>query len=61
LKIIDNGLTFYSARHSYAQWYLAKGGSPLALATLLGRSLSHITTYVSELTSDDDIAAAVEV
>lgn len=53
--------SFYSYRHSYAQMYLANGGSPLALATLLGRSVDTISTYIEQLSEDSDLAKAASV
>lgn len=53
--------SFYSYRHSFAQMYLAKGGNVLALATLLGRSMDTISTYVEQLQEDNDLSKAVEI
>lgn len=53
--------SFYSARHSFAQLYLSKGGNVLALATLLGRSMDTISTYVEQLTEDNDLSDAVGI
>lgn len=53
--------SFYSYRHSYAQMYLAQGGSPLALATLLGRSVDTISTYIEQLSEDSDLAKAASI
>lgn len=47
--------TYYSARHSYAQNYMESGGNALALATLLGRSVETIGTYVKNLTLEEDL------
>lgn len=52
---------YYTARHSWATNYCLKGGSPLALATLLGRSVNGIATYVRQLSEQDDLVAAVSV
>lgn len=54
-------VSFYSARHSFAQMYLSKGGNVLALATLLGRSIDTISTYVEQLTEDNDLSDAVSI
>lgn len=53
--------SFYSYRHSYAQMYLAQGGSPLALATLLGRSVDTISTYIEQLSEESDLAKAASI
>lgn len=58
---IDSGLTFYAARHSYAMAFMAKGGSPIALATLLGRSVDSLSAYVEQLTAEDDLVNAVSI
>ena len=56
---IDSDCTYYSYRHSFAMNYLAKGGSPLALATLLGRSPNTLSQYIKELTEEQDLVDAV--
>ena len=61
IPLIPDNLTFYSYRHSYAQAYLANGGNVLALATLLGRSMDTISTYVEQLSRESDLAKAVNV
>ena len=54
-QLIPMECTYYSARHSYAMMYMAKGGSPLALATMLGRSVNTLAQYVKLLEEDEDI------
>ena len=55
-------VNYYSARHSYAQAYLsAEGASPVALASLMGRSVNTLATYIAELTEESDITAAADV
>ena len=62
LQMIDvKKCSYYSARHSYAQMYMSKGGSPLALATLLGRAINGISAYVKVLESEGDLAEAVSI
>lgn len=62
LQLIDvKKCSYYSARHSYATAYMAKGGSPLALATLLGRSVNTLSVYISHLESEGDLANAVSI
>ncbi len=44
---LDENITFHSLRHSFATYYLANGGSLLALQSMLGhKSLSSTTIYV---------------
>ena len=61
IPLIPEDCTFYSYRHSFAQMYLQKGGSVLALATLLGRSINSISTYVQQLTEEEDLVDAVSI
>lgn len=61
IPLIDEGCTFYSYRHSYAVSYMRSGGSPLALATLMGRSVNTLATYVQELSEENDLVDAVSV
>lgn len=61
IPLIDEGCTFYSYRHSFSQTYLQSGGNVLSLATLLGRSINSISTYVQQLSEEDDLIEAVSV
>lgn len=61
IPLIDESCTMYSYRHSFAQAYLQNGGSVLALATLLGRSINSISTYVQQLTEEEDLVEAVSI
>ena len=61
IPLIDMKCTFYSARHSYAMAYMALGGSPLALATLLGRSPNTLAQYIKELEEEGDLVEAVSI
>lgn len=61
IPLIPDNATFYSYRHSFAQMYLQKGGSVLALATLLGRSINSISVYVKQLTEEEDLVEAISV
>ena len=58
---IDDGLSFYAARHSYAMAFMSQGGSPIALATLLGRSVDSLSAYVEQLTAEEDLVNAVSI
>ena len=59
IEKIPEEATLYSARHSYAQCFMSKGGNPLQLATLMGRSINGIGAYVKQLSSDIDLVEAV--
>ena len=61
IPLIPEDATYYSYRHSFAQMYLQKGGSVLALATLLGRSINSISVYVKQLTEEEDLVDAVSI
>ena len=61
IPLIGDDCNYYSARHSYAMAYMQKGGNPLSLATLLGRSVNTLAAYVSELTEEDDLTSAVGI
>jgi len=61
IPLIDENATYYSYRHSWAQSFLQKGGNILALATLLGRSINGISTYVQQLSEENDLVEAVSV
>ena len=62
IPLIDVGkCTYYTARHSFAMAYMSKGGSPMALATLLGRSASTLAQYIKELSEESDLVEAVSI
>ena len=61
IPLIPEDITFYTYRHSFAQMYLAKGGNILNLASLLGRSMDTISTYVQQLSRDSDLVKAVSI
>lgn len=62
IPLIDvDKCTYYVARHSYAQMYMMKGGSPMNLATLLGRSASTLAQYIVELNNESDLVEAVSI
>ena len=42
-------------RHSFATSFIQKGGNPVNLATMMGRSPNGIFDYVKELTKFEDI------
>lgn len=52
-------MSLYVARHSKANDYLSHPGSTIhGLATLMGRSVSGLDTYVHEISNDRDLAQA---
>lgn len=62
IPLIDvSKCTFYSSRHSFAMAYMSKGGSPMALATLLGRSPNTLAQYIKELEQESDLVEAVSI
>ena len=61
IPLISMDCTYYSYRHSYAMAYMMKGGSPMALATLLGRSPNTLAQYITELKEEGDLADAVGI
>jgi hypothetical protein len=55
-------VNYYAARHSYAMAYIhSPNANPIALATLLGRSVNTLGTYVHQLTEESDITAAADI
>lgn len=54
-------MTFYCVRHSFSQSFLTKGGNPLALATLLGRDIDGISTYIEQLSEEADLTDAISI
>lgn len=48
-------ITTYSARHSYATHQIANGCNIGTLANSMGRSINNIGTYISNLSSDEDL------
>ena len=61
IPLIDMKCTFYSSRHSFAMMYMMKGGSPMNLATLLGRSANTLSQYIKELSEEGDLVEAVSI
>ncbi|MBO7732141.1 MAG: site-specific integrase [Methanobrevibacter sp.] len=61
IPLVPDGCTLYAARHSYAMAYMAKGGSPIALATLMGRSANNLGQYITQLTEESDLVDAVSI
>jgi hypothetical protein len=62
IPLIDvSKCTYYTARHSFSMAYMSKGGSPMALATLLGRSASTLAQYIKELEQESDLVEAVSI
>ena len=61
IPLINLKCTYYSARHAYSMMYMAKGGNPLSLATLLGRSANTLAAYVTQLSEETDLVEAVSI
>jgi integrase len=61
VPLIPDNCTFYTGRHTFAMAYMSKGGSPLALATLMGRSANTLAQYITQLTEEGDLIDAVSV
>ena len=54
-------VVMYTARHSFSMHYLTSPGSTVAgLASLLSRSPNTISTYISQITRDEDVAGMVD-
>ena len=52
---LPSGMTFYSARHSFAGNFVKKSNNLGALCTIMGRSPNTIATYLRELSSEDEL------
>lgn len=62
IPLIDYDCNYYSYRHSYAQSYISNpNANPIALATLLGRSVNTLSTYIEQLSEERDLIDAVNV
>lgn len=62
IPLIDEKCSFYSYRDSFAMAYLSTpNSSPVALATLMGRSPNTLASYISHLTSEDDLTKAASI
>lgn len=61
IPLINLKCTFYSSRHSFAMMYMQKGGSPMNLATLLGRSANTLAQYITELSEEGDLVEAINI
>ena len=49
---LNSNLTFHSLRHSFATYYLANGGSLLALQSMLGHTNLNTTTIYIHLSQN---------
>jgi site-specific recombinase XerD len=60
LKKIDPQLTYYQCRHSFAS-YMVNSGMPVnVVATMMGRSVNGIATYINRVTEKDVLGRAAE-
>lgn len=57
---LPEGMTLYTARHTFATMFLAKSGNIKALCSALGRSPNTISTYISELKSASDMKDEID-
>ena len=57
VPLINEDISMYSYRHTFAMHYIMNGGNALALATMLGHSnsMKAMSNYISLLTKDEDI------
>ncbi len=57
VPLIDENISMYSYRHSFAMHYVMNGGNPLALATMLGHSnsMKAMSSYIALLRRDSDL------
>lgn len=60
-RMIPEGLSFYSMRHSYATAYIRKSNDVGALAASMGRSVAGIGTYCRELSEESDMASRMDL
>lgn len=54
---IDENITFYYMRHTFATTAIRSGVSAENLATMMGRRIEGISRYVQELTQDEELIA----
>lgn len=61
LPLIDENLSMYSYRHTFAMNYIQNGGTPLGLATALGhgKSMRNLSSYIALLQRDSDIVETI--
>lgn len=59
-KIDINNVTFYSARHSLATVLVNENVSLNGIASVMGRSINNIGTYIKSLTKANEIANIVD-
>lgn len=62
VPFIDETLTWYAVRHSFAMHYVSMpDASPIALATLMGRSANGLAQYLETLQEDANLVSAADV
>ena len=59
-KIDINNVTFYSARHTLATVLVNENVSLNGIASVMGRSVNNIGTYIKSLTKTNEIASIVD-
>ena len=60
LKKIDPTLTYYQCRHSFATMLVSSNVSLNTIATLLGRSVEGLSTYINKITEQKKLADATK-
>lgn len=62
VPLIDKECTLYSARHSFAMAYISNpSATPIALGTLMGRSMNTLGSYLQELSEESDLIDAASL
>lgn len=51
-------ITYYSCRHTFATSFIKNGGNLFSLASMMGRSIEHIGTYIKELNGIEEFISA---
>lgn len=58
---LKEGKTLADGSNPIMLMYMMKGGSPMNLATLLGRSANTLSQYIKELSEEGDLVEAVSI
>lgn len=61
ITLIDVSNSYYSARHAFCLYFMSKGGSALALSSLIGHQVNSISVYLKQLSEENDLASAVDI
>lgn len=60
LKKIDPTLTYYQCRHSFCSMMVASGVPVNVIASMMGRAVSGISTYIARISESDSLRAAAD-